>query len=694
MPVRSASDKLQTASYRLPAMFQQRVKLLLLLFAVPALAVVARLAQLQVLGAAAFREATEKMLELPPKQFPCLRGRILDRRGRILACDAPAWDIAVHYGAMVDDPGIRKRMCKRIDFPIRDLTDEKINDSWLKIAQLTVTPLSQLQKDRERIVGRVKRIKQYVSEHRGVETAIEEENQAHPIVSGLDQSQQVAARVALAEYPWIEIVSSHRRVYQGGTATAQIIGSLGRVTDAALENDPNADDPLGCYKRVDDVFGVQGVEAMAEQWLRGRRGQTHDDRLKNELSPPIEATDGRDVRLTLDLALQEAIYRIWTRSSIGTGGCAVILDIPTREVLAMVGYPAVDVNNREEMARIDPDDPRQPYLFRAVRANYHPGSIVKPVILAGGLMSGLVNHSTVEICAQHLLPGQPEKWRCTGLHGPMNAVAALQHSCNIYFYRLGQQLGVNREVEWFRQFGLGQVSGTGLIEEFRGRLPVTKNDGQARLAAIGQSETELTPIQAANLIATVASGVYRPASLWANNPAGPGSGRKLPVSDAAWDIIREGLYDVVNERGGTAFTHFQATGADFGPYVLMGKTGSAEPWPPEWFYTITFSDGRRQEVRASNMRAVLEKYPDVKVSDNKRIPPEYEPTHGWFVGYLAPRGRHLRAVESGPAGIAIAVIVEYAGHGGEVAVPMVAEMLQAYLYQQERYAQTTSGGAG
>lgn len=673
-------------------MFERRIKFLLILLALPALAVASRLVQLQVFNAGNYRNETKRMLELRPRTFPCSRGRILDSTGRLLAYDAPAWDVAVQYGAMVDDPAVRKRMAKLIGVPVRELDQARIDESWAAIAQLAARPTDELQREARRIVVAVQRIKQRVSEQRGVETLVQEEMQAHPIVSGLDQSQQVAARVALAKYPWIEITAGHKRVYEGGAAVGQVVGTLGRVSLEMLAQDPNADDPLAKFD-MEDRVGVQGVEAVAESMLRGRRGQIHEDRLGQELSPPIKAQDGDDAQLTINMELQEAVYGICSRLSAGLGAAAVVLDIPTRNVLAMVSYPAVDPNDPADITRIDPDDPRRPFLFRAVRGNYNPGSIVKPMILAAGLADKKVRKQDTVNCVGHLFPDYPDRWRCEGTHQNVGAVGAVQQSCNVYFYRLGQQLGVPREVYWMRQFGLGQASGTGLVEEFRGRLPTTVKDGEARQAGIGQSETELTPIQAANLIATVANGVYKPVTLWANDPTPHPPGTRLPVSAEDWKTVREGLYDVVNVPQGTAYRTLQSKGISFGKYVMLGKTGSAEGWAPESIYLVRHPDGRREEIRALNAPSLLRKHPNVQIESQRR-PPEYDQTHSWFVAYLAPRGRHVDPVGPGPASVAVAVIVEYAGHGGLIAAPVAAEILQSYLIMAERPAEPNQAGEG
>ncbi len=667
-------------------MFERRVKLLLVLFALPAMAVAARLVHLQLLNASVYQQATKDMLELPPRQFPCLRGSILDSRGRRLAYDAPAWDIAVQYGVldrtMLNDASFRKRLCGRIGITPGELTSERIAASWARIAQLSEKSPAELQSEADLVIKRVRRIKQRVCEQRGVETLIQEELEPHAVVTGLDQAQQVAARVGLAEFPWVQVVSSHTRRYEGGSAIGHLIGRVIRVTDELMANDPNADDPLASYS-PEEVFGVRGVEALCETWLRGRRGQTHMDRLGHDLSPPIEAQDGKDVHLTIDLELQQALYarlgaEISTRFPTSPGGCAVVLDIPTRSVIAMVSYPSVDPNNPPDPSEIKPEDEiRRPYLFRAVREHYNPGSIVKPMLLAAGLTDGTVTPSSTVTCIGHYFANDPNQLRCTAAHGVVDPIMAIQHSCNIFFYHLGEKMGVTREAWWMHQFGLGQLSGIGLLDEIPGGVPTTRSKGEARQSGIGQGQTEVTPLQAANMIATVASGEYRPVTVWANDPR-PRPATRLKIDESAWRTAREGMYRVVNRQGGTAFHHAVLSAP--GDYVLLGKTGSAESgWYPEYIYTCRSADGKLHEIRCTP--AFFRKYaPEHGLKYVSRAdPPGYEKTHGWFVGYLAPRDHYLDDVTSGRMGIAIAVVVEYAGHGGVVAGPIAAQMLDSIV---------------
>jgi penicillin-binding protein 2 len=674
-------------------MFDRRVKFVLIILLLPALMVAVRLGHLQLLNASTYREATEKLLEREPRQFPFLRGSITDCAGRVLAYDAPAWDIAVHYGAMVNDKAARRQLCRDIGIPRRELTEEhldetlakvgrRIDESWVKISQFTGTPLSEMKPDVDRVVARVRRIKERVSAQRGVDTVVEEECKVHPIVTGLDESQQVAARIGLAEYPWIEVVTSHRRRYAGGTAIGHLVGQVSRVTDEAIADDPNADDPLRCYDSDDvfDVFGVRGVEALAEQWLRGRRGQEHENRLHRQVSPPVLAVNGNDVRLTISMELQQTFYGRLTDDVKTTGACAVLLDIPTRSVIAMVSYPSVDPNDKAQLLAVDPNDPRRPFVFRAVREVYPPGSIVKPMFLAGALADGVISSSTSFNCQGRLNPQDTTKFGCDAVHGDVGPIGAVQESCNVFFYRVGEKMGVSRETWWMQQFGLGKSSGMGLRDELAGHLSTRSGLYEARNVAIGQGETTVTPIQAANMIATVASGEYRPVTLWANDPAPRPAPVRLNVDASAWRVVREGMYRAVNEPRGTAFR--KGGLSEPGSYVLLGKTGTAQTPPPEWYYSCRFPDGTIKEILARNQATLLNAYPPERRPEviAQRKPPEYEDKdHSWFVGYLAPRDRYLQDVTGGPNSVAIAVIVEYAGHGGEVAVPIAAAMLDSVM---------------
>lgn len=675
-------------------MFENRLKVLLFLLALPALAVSARLFQLQVLRAGAYRDDAGRMLVRPPKYFPFLRGDITDCQGRRLAYDQPSWEICVHYAALARDPDALRALLRRKGTyrRARD-TDEalasRIDESWSALSEYSGTPFAELQSRADDVRDSVLRVKESVERRRGVATVVFEEQQAHPIVRDLNQEQGVAASIRFAPYEWIEVQAGHTRQYTGGEAIGHLLGQLGPVDAAARANDPNADDELASY-RLTDLRGISGVEALGEHWLRGRRGRIEEDIEGRAIRPPVDPINGQTFRLTIDYPLQQALYNRLAAAveatPYRTGGCAVILHIPTRQVLAMVDYPSVDPTaTYAERVELGQDRIRQPLLFRAVRGYYSPGSIVKPMILAAALAEGVVGEYTTSTCFGRLFLDYPDRWRCTGTHGTVGPVRAVQASCNVYFYHAAELLKVPRLRDWLSHFGLGQVSGTGLPAEKAGILPTTVSDGQARLAGIGQGELTITPIQAANTVATIATGSYQPVSLWLDDPA-PKSATPLPIPSAHWRLVREGMYKAVNEHGGTAYGPDRAT-IDDPEYTFLGKTGSAEArgQTVEWTYVCHFPDGRVEEIIAGSRESLLARYPDgqqPKITGwrwHKRYPPGDPPTHSWFVGYLAPKGRYQQAITDESGAFAIAVVVEYCGHGGEVAAPLAREMINSVL---------------
>jgi penicillin-binding protein 2 len=512
----------------------------------------------------------------------------------------------------------------------------------------------------------------------------------------------VDARVRLDEYPWIEVVPSHTRRYDGGEAVGQFLGLLREVDRGIIENDPSVEDDLARYL-PGDRFGFCGIEGLAEQWLRGRRGRVHEDIQGRPLPDPpsAEPQNGRDFRLTIDLALHQQVYRrlaqaVREHGTLCTGGAAVILDIPSRQVLAMASYPSFDPNEPWEVRqKLAEDTLRQPTKFRVIGEGfaYPPGSIVKPMVLAAGLTEGRVGPEEEIVCRGHLLPDYPNKWRCAATwgHGSVKPVYSIQHSCNVFYYVVAERMGVRLLSEWMSRFGFGQRTGTGLWGENRGIVPDSGLPGVARNMGIGQGQLEITPMQAANMVATIASGVFRPVTIWLDDPS-PRPAESLPVAENHWRIVRRGMHDAVNEPGGTAYEGGRLEGV--GDLVLLGKTGSAEPAPQESLYTCRFPDGRVEVVRARNIHDLYAQFATDRRPEvlDQQEAAEY-PTHGWFVGYLAPRSSYEQPVTSRRLSVAIAVVIEYAGHGGDVAAPVARDMMRFVIERQERgEAASPAGG--
>jgi len=620
-------------------MFERRLRLLLIILAVPVAALILRLVQLQIVHARIYQAGNEELLYRPPRFFPFVRGAITDRTQIRLAYDAPAWQICFRYGVLAEDKDYLGLLENGLTDPGEDIHD-KIEESFLAVQNLARVPVDDLKKQGRRIVGRVDRVRKYLSAYYGRPIEIEEElpDYLHPIVTGLDQRQMVEARERLTAYPWIEVSPGYTRKYAGGEEVGHLIGELREVGPEDLKNDPHKDDPLTCYK-AGELRGVSGIEALGEQWLRGRRGCEQLDLAGRPLTEKVEPQDGKNFRLTLDLQLQQYIYeRLMevvepnsvTAGGTVTGASAVLLDIPARQVLALVSYPSFDPNaSPEELQFLEQDKLRRPRLFRALRQHYPPGSTVKPMVLACALTDGKVRPGERITCHKYMFAEVLDRWRCLYPHGDVDPVTAIKKSCNIFFYHTGERMGVRALADWMSQFGLGSPSGIGLFEA--GVLPTKGGRGDARRMAIGQY-LDVTPLQAANMVATIASGEFRPVTIWADDPRARAA-QRLKIPQKYWDIVREGMYKVVNEQGGTAFGPQKADFDNDPEYVLLGKTGSAQ------------IQGREQ-------------------------------THAWFVGYLAPRRSYLNDTGDSDMNIALAVIIEFGGHGGAVASPVAGDIVR------------------
>ena len=438
-----------------------------------------------------------------------------------------------------------------------------------------------------------------------------------------------------------------------------------------------------------DAVGIAGIESAREHRLRGLRGlrTIHlDTGLVDELAP----SPGDDVYLTIDVMLQARIQALmdpavglaqvqpWhanTELPIGTPlyGAAVVLDIDRAEVLAMVSTPHVpregmwfdDAAANERFIAIN-----APYVNRAIAKPYPPGSIAKAMMLVGASTMGRADLDHGIACTGHLLPNQPTLFRCwiykhyNATHSPdghgLKAPEALQRSCNIYFYTLGQRMGPRGVTSVYEQFGVGTAPGLGAGPEWPGSIGTMSAGGgsvdasrlgiqDAILMGIGQGPVTWTPLHAADAYATLARAGYRIAPrLIANegssDPVDLGLNRRS-VAEAL-----EGLSLSVNHLNGTGhhLTYaangisrrepiFNMPGVD-----VWGKTGTA-----------TAPDVRWDPDGDGPMPAEI-----VRTGD-----------HSWFVVLVGPKGQGPR--------YAIAVVMDYAGSGGRVSGPITNQILWA-----------------
>jgi cell division protein FtsI/penicillin-binding protein 2 len=289
-------------------------------------------------------------------------------------------------------------------------------------------------------------------------------------------------------------------------------------------------------------------------------------------------------------------------------------------------------------------------------------------------------------------------------HGRVNVIKALRESCNVFMYRLGEDLGIDALTSAFDMVGIGRLRTTGLLEEAIGinptpsylaeRLnrPVTR--AHARLFAVGQGELALTPLQVANLVATYANGKWRGATLIRPKEEQPEWIR--PGQPEHWAAVRQGLYEVVNDPTGTAhatacFTHPR--------YVLCGKTGSAtaHPWPTSYRIPYVDANGvpREAVVPAGRRKDAIERFTrefpsatfelaDVeKASTWPPGPPPPEEgehhAHAWFAGFLQAADGSHQPIWSEEPRVAFTVLVEFGGSGGRVSGPIARKIASVIL---------------
>jgi cell division protein FtsI/penicillin-binding protein 2 len=707
-------------------MFRRRLTWFSLLLGALALLLVARLAQIQLAQAAHYQELGEQLLTRTPEYIVAPRGTIYDRRGTPLVQDQPCADICVHYALLADPEHparayltrVARALRRRGEYPaetplaeiVAALEQDALPYFWRRLATITDRSVDELWQWAAEIRTRIERWRAAARQKR-----IREEDRELPLLEDVAADVALAVRLELEYYPWIQVRPGARRVVQGGDSLVHVLGRLGTADPQRLAADPLAGDELRSL-RQDDRCGLSGVERLAETSLRGQRGRVTYDRdwQAVERVPPVA---GHDVHLTIDLELQEYVLGLLERTvrecRFPSGAAAVVIDVATREVRALASYPVY--RHDELTARYDElqrDAERLPLLFRAVQAQYPPGSICKAITLVGGLSEGLVSADTRIHCTGHLLAEFQDRFRCwiynehPGLTHDMtddpdgqSAESAVRNSCNIYFFRVGERLGPARLCEWFTRFGLGRSAGAGLIEESTAIVPteewLLRNQGRrtepadAWNFAIGQGEVTITPLQAANVAASVAAGEWAPVRLayddtghaFADRDAAP----PVPLDEQALRVLRRGMWRVVNERGGTAV----AARLDRNDYVLCGKTGSAQT-PPRavaFRYTFEWPDGRRDSVISFLEEDALAEFPDPKPRRvGKHTVAQYPslhegekwPAHAWFIGHTqlasTPRGEKPRGRV-----YAIAVLIEFGETGGRVAGPVAKQIAEFLL---------------
>lgn len=658
--------------------------------------------------------ATTAPARTRPKMAPGFapRGAIRDRTGKALISDGPCWDVSVRYevvaglaggkGAALAKAYLGKVALARAKGPggaegpsperLATMLAKQVQGAWADISEVAGVEPGELEKRAQRAVAQVERMKAAVARTHGDGRQIAEEKAFRVMarVFGAEAGRDLAKR--LDQQPWVKLTASQSRISAATPSIVHVLGRVGKADAKRASTDPLATDPNRALQ-AGDTCGISGVERLGDALLR----------------PWFEADGtvhaGQDVTLTIDAALQNDVYRILERavkkSMNPCGGAAVVIDVATGEVRALVSYPAhaydLSISDSQKLA----DDTRwTPMRFRAVSSQFPPGSTIKPVTLYTSLAKGVVTRETEVQCAKGgFYKEMPNAFRCWvfnrtgGSHGVENGEEALRDSCNIYFFTAGDKLGAAPLIQQFQALGLGQSQGTGLIEESPGILPTPewlathrkngKNYGRADAwnYAFGQGEFTVTPIQMANLAATLARGRFEQVTLMRD-----AKGQRIGVDRAPgarleekWlTTVRKGLWRVVNEKGGTA----DVAKLDRPDAVLVGKTGSAQAVSRVIARRFTFKlpDGQTEEIDAPTVERARTQVPAgaklVSQTVQERYPETEDdvlPSHAWFIGYTQAPDTLKGAAPAGTS-YALSVLVEYGGAGGAVASPIARDI--------------------
>jgi len=398
---------------------------------------------------------------------------------------------------------------------------------------------------------------------------------------------------------------------------------------------------------------ITGLEKTYENFLRGTKGvqfvavNSTGQKVSSFLDGKndINAEEGFDLRLGIDKSLQELGEKLLK----GKRGGIVAVDPNSGEILALVSMPDYDI--REFSGRTKSNlfsklikDEGKPLFNRATQTIYPPGSTWKMLMGIAGLNEGLITPEKTINC-----PGSYEfggrSWKCHGAHGATNLQKALHVSCNVFFNKLGPQLGIINFEKYGRAFGFGQKTFIDIPEDSKGKLPGEKFYKKQKLSpgeirgrlvnlGIGQGEIGVSPLQMAVYCAALANKgiIYQPhivRSVYNRKTkqlqdVAYASRKTIDMPDEFWNVIHKGMYDVVNTPGGTAMN------AKVPGISVCGKTGTAQN-------------------------------------------PHGE-DHAWFIAF-APKVNPR---------IAICVLVENSGFGGTIASPIAQQLLMKYFYPSSK----------
>lgn len=586
---------------------KQRILVLSFVVGIVFLFLVIRLWHLQILSSDTYQAMSENnRLRFVP--VAASRGAILDRTGTVLVSNRPSFSLAVIPQEVKDKEALLTLLSNLLGLDRADMAER-----W------------------EKNKGRAK---------------------YYPIVlaSNITRDHVEIVEENRLRLPGIDIEMKPVREYASNLLAAHLLGYIGEVSEKELDISDFEDYNPG------DYIGKNGIERALEKELHGSDGgrQLEVDARGRVLRTISESypTVGNSVMLTIDASIQKQAERAFGDQA----GAAIVMDVNNGEILAFVSNPGFDPSLFSGKLPADVwkgylDDIRHPLENKALSGQYPPGSTFKMITALAGLQDNKINESTTINCrgSYDLGTSTFKCWNKKG-HGITNLRKSLRESCDVYYYQLGEKLGVDKIAAAAQAFKLGSPLGVELLNEKSGLIPTSEwklkrfgkrwFQGETLSVAIGQGAVLLTPIQLASMTATIANEgtIYRPHLVKRIVDTDGKTLRETkaeiigttPFSKESFRLVKQGMLAVVNEPGGTG------AGARQYDVKVAGKTGTSQV---------------------------------VKLHDSKKSTPYKYLDHALFVAF---------APFENPE-IAVAVVVEHGEHGGSAAAPIAGKILRTYF---------------
>jgi len=597
-------------------LFESRVLVAAFVIAALTFVLIGRLVVLQVMRYDYYAELSQgNRVRVEP--LPAQRGLILDRNGKVLAENRPAFQLELVRERVPDVEATLKRLIEIGVLPVDDLDETR----------------------------------KLVKQRRSFESV--------PIRLRLTDEEIARFAVHRFEFPGVDIATRLTRFYPHGEHAVHALGYVAAISEKDVQK-LEKEGQLTKYAGT-SLIGKLGIEASFEKELHGNDGSRQILVNAAGRSVPNQAQDlktidpqpGRDLVTGIDLPTQ----LVAEQGLVGRRGSVVAIDPNNGDVIAMVSTPGFDPNpfgrgltTREYAALRDNID--VPLLNRAVRGEYPPGSTVKPAIALGGLQLGVTTPQRTRSCPGYFyLPGSSHRfrdWRPSG-HGVMAMESAIANSCDVYFYELSTMMGVEKLSGWLAHFGLGERTGIDIGGELKGinPSPAWKRayfkrpadqvwfPGETVSFGIGQGYLVVTPMQVAHMASILASRgkSYQPRLVTAFREQATGKIENIkPVlietveaTPENWTVVVDGMIKVMKPPG----TGWRSqVGAE---YQIAGKTGTAQ----------VFTVGQNEKYNEKEL--------------NERLH-----DHGWFIAFApadAPKIAVAAIIENGKHGTAAAAIV-------------------------------------